>query len=1037
MSASLSNHTPVCARPAVGKGLLFFFTWLLVSACLFAQGPFEPFAHYTSESGLPQNSVNALHQDKNGFIWIATNSGLVRYDGQHFRVFNMLDYADGSSNRIQNLFVFEGKLYADEPGFPFLFRIDNENTITAVPRNIVVLWRKAAAYRIAEELKPYKSTFNINSWWDMPITEDGTAGYCAESAGYELVYYNYPDKPVGLGLFAPANNDQYFLLNERLYVIDPQLQLVCFNKTRRVVTGGTFKKVLDLLSPADRDKCKVQQRGQYTYFSDKTHIYILHERGPGIVDADILTDKTQGAAIASFLYLPDQQMLLFGTSNDGLFIYHKAHFKTIRVPDQVPAYFEKNNAAEKPVNIFYSIARQSDTSMVVSWGAISTGGVVMPGRGINFERWQIAEVAPGLFIGRRISETAVRLYDRNFQDLGLFDASSGINFFGPAFYSNDTTYFHVRVNDKWVIRQYHFVPPHSFRQLDEFPINQQAIYQLAKGKGDTLWVATIEGLYTVNLRTRQLQPVKGLESAVVRSLYLDKNQTLWIGTYGKGWYRYNQEGLIQLYMDRNAFLENVHSFQEDPNGFLWVTTNNGMFRFFKTDLQRSRGPGDPVYYNYFTRQYGFLSNEFNGGCNPSSLVLPDGRFVFPSMNGLVMFQPKEVPLELPRSTILSGEYQLDGQPLPELQGMRLQPGFNNLTFRIYAPYLGQSYNLQVEYRLSSGAEAWTKLPENGLLVFNRLAPGSYTLSARMLKGFGTGEYIYYDIAFEVKPYWYQRPWFYIGLLLLTVLLSIFYARWRIRAVQRQKRLLEEQVDNRTAALRASEEKVKQNAEFKAKVTSLVLHDVRSPLYYLNKITASIYKASEGKVAEPFREQLKDLHLSVKDISAYAQTLFAWISAQQDNFVLSSATVELSDLFDELSQNYSLLAQEGGNTITYDHGLRGTVYTQADLLQIVLRNLVDNAIKYTRNGTIELGARFTPQEVIIQVRDTGKGMDAERISRVSGELDPAPADTRSGMGYRFIRDLLQKMEGRLAIESQPGVGTTVSVILPLKKAKHIK
>jgi two-component system, OmpR family, phosphate regulon sensor histidine kinase PhoR len=93
-------------------------------------------------------------------------------------------------------------------------------------------------------------------------------------------------------------------------------------------------------------------------------------------------------------------------------------------------------------------------------------------------------------------------------------------------------------------------------------------------------------------------------------------------------------------------------------------------------------------------------------------------------------------------------------------------------------------------------------------------------------------------------------------------------------------------------------------------------------------------------------------------------------------------------------------------------------------------MVDNAIKYTRGGRIMLSA--SPQEdgMHILVWDTGRGMSPEKVSQIMSENGNDEADTRSGMGYRYIKDLLNKMNGRLVVKSEKDVGSAVTIILPL-------
>ena len=112
---------------------------------------------------------------------------------------------------------------------------------------------------------------------------------------------------------------------------------------------------------------------------------------------------------------------------------------------------------------------------------------------------------------------------------------------------------------------------------------------------------------------------------------------------------------------------------------MWMSTNNGLFRFYKKDLDILKRNNDPLFYNYFNKDYGFLSNEFNGGCTPSALKMEDGKLAFPGMNGIVLFQPAAVPVEQPSNIILFSDIESDGKPLDTVN-IHLIPSFNSFFF---------------------------------------------------------------------------------------------------------------------------------------------------------------------------------------------------------------------------------------------------------------------------------------------------------------------------------------------------------------------
>src|SRR5690606_19936591 len=105
--------------------------------------------------------------------------------------------------------------------------------------------------------------------------------------------------------------------------------------------------------------------------------------------------------------------------------------------------------------------------------------------------------------------------------------------------------------------------------------------------------------------------------------------------------------------DENGYLLHAHCIFEDRKGIFWVTTNKGLFRVAKKDLLAYAETGNVanLWFDYFSKWDGFGTNEFNGGCQPCAVRLPNDYVSFPSLNGLVWFKPEEVESEHPNSSI--------------------------------------------------------------------------------------------------------------------------------------------------------------------------------------------------------------------------------------------------------------------------------------------------------------------------------------------------------------------------------------------------
>ena len=143
-----------------------------------------------------------------------------------------------------------------------------------------------------------------------------------------------------------------------------------------------------------------------------------------------------------------------------------------------------------------------------------------------------------------------------------------------------------------------------------------------------------------------------------------------------------------------------------------------------------------LYYYYYGRQDGLLTNEFNGGFNSSGIITPDGFIALLSMKGMVCFYTDSLQTDFPHGSIDMTEVDIDGSPAQRTDTIRLAADYSTLLVKVASPYLGNRNNLYLQYNLTGPHEEWLPVPEDGFLNLSRLSPGRYTLRVRKVNGFG-------------------------------------------------------------------------------------------------------------------------------------------------------------------------------------------------------------------------------------------------------------------------------------------------------------
>lgn len=261
-------------------------------------------------------------------------------------------------------------------------------------------------------------------------------------------------------------------------------------------------------------------------------------------------------------------------------------------------------------------------------------------------------------------------------------------------------------------------------------------------------------------------------------------------------------------------------------------------------------------------------------------------------------------------------------------------------------------------------------------------------------------------------------------------------------LERQRRELESLVEMRTQDLRAARDAALTAARYKSEFMAAITHEMRTPLQSV------IGYAREGQKALVFLEEdadpvvLDHLARSLDIVRGAAGDLLARIDQVLDLAALEAGkrdlrleTVDLPALLDEVVALLKPLIERNGNRVEARfEGLRQVILDRDKTRQIV-RNLLDNACKFTREGLVLLEVTCTRDELVIEVADCGIGIPADQLDLVFEPFRQADmSDSRrhggTGLGLAITRSLCHLMGGTIVADSAPGVGTLFRAVIPL-------
>ncbi len=231
----------------------------------------------------------------------------------------------------------------------------------------------------------------------------------------------------------------------------------------------------------------------------------------------------------------------------------------------------------------------------------------------------------------------------------------------------------------------------------------------------------------------------------------------------------------------------------------------------------------------------------------------------------------------------------------------------------------------------------------------------------------------------------------------------------------------------------TEKKLKESNAIKDQLFSIISHDLRSPISSLNTLL-NLPQQLEQKQFEEFIVQIRS---QIGAVSFTMENLLSWVQTQFENFKIYPLEVPIAELADHCIGLYQNQLKDKYITIKNNLPRNETVFVDQDNLSLVIRNLINNALKFTpQNGEISLTFEQNEQEKIIIVQDTGVGMSRENIdellnnSRIRASSKGTQGERGSGLGLGFCQDILSLNNAKMELESEIGKGTRVRLVFAL-------
>ncbi|GGA99733.1 sensor histidine kinase [Puia dinghuensis] len=975
---------------------------------------------YNSENGLPQNSARDLLLDRNKFLWIATENGLVRFDGQRFRIYNTLNTPVLQMNRFAVLSEDARRevLIRSEfdPSVIFKVRPDYsiavDSALTRLPHKLISfhsngIFDEAPLLKALSDTALQNILLQATTYWILNEKE------VVIRYGNDWYYLSTsPQKLVRLPVEPEQNEVQYAFFKQDIFgMFRKGGRLVFFKhgEPAPVQLDASMTPIVKGAQAPGAQKIFVYTKGGLTIAKVDNDIYAL-DIGHDTLKAKLLFKDLQfleDQPFYSFQYDSSSGRLFIGTQHEGLFVVSPRQFHAL-------TYSGKDFTS----NVFMACQTLPGNRLLTSNGIFDmdhrSGDILFPTEE-RLDRHCLYKAADGsIWLSRHKMLT---IYDSTFTHATFVNTFLMDSYITAILHGSDGAIWISTISSLWKWEK-----GRLSQVIDRYPaFIGHPIETMAESSPGTLWIATWDGIYVCHMATGKLEEKPLFPHVYARCIFQAKDKRIFIGTYGNGYFSYNNGRFMPLPQDSRKYLANVHTILEDDKGYFWMSTNHGLFRVRENDLENfTAGRDDPVLFEYFDKTFGFNTNEFNGGCTPAAVTDRAGNFYFPSLNGVVYFNPDSVSDPSHNATLVIDDLSVDSVPFDHKQNIRIPPDFNRIVADVSIPYYGLEDNLNLEYTIDAAGGKWYPVGRDGRIIINRLPYGKYALSIRDRSNNNNQAAV--GITFQVLPHWYDTRLFYVLLVVVLVGVVLLFFWLRTRILRNQNFRLQAKVEERTSELA-------QSTLLKQKLVSVIIHDLRSPLFSISLLINHLTRYHQEMDVPEIHEQLEQLDDACKGICRFTTDFLTWFNSQKDGFTVRYEEIHLEEFIRETGVLYKdILVRKKIDFYTeIPPGL--TMVSDRNILAIIIRNLLDNAVKYTIAGSILVRVEQNMDGILVQVVDTGPGMTADKVQLLLNSEHKNPVDSTSSFGYRFITELVRRLDGHLSIDSAPGQGTVVSVLHP--------
>ena len=1011
--------------------------WLLLSAagCL-ALDPHQGLRHYgyqswQTDSGLPQNTVHAVLQTNDGYLWIGTEAGLVRFDSTQFKTFTSKDTPQLGSDLIYSLMQDRsGALwigtssgiarYRDRGFDSFAQSMASVNgTVWSIHQdragNVWTLTSSGLAFFDGKQFVSVSGLPSLNEESVMADGPDGSlwigtmAGLYHAAAGSRQFQRAGPAVAIQ-ALAIDANSHAWAGSNGGVEICSGR-NCAPLSLSDHIATEAE-RNVHALALDAHGQAWIGTDAGLLSYdgrqFSRWTASYGLPSDRISLLFCDregALWIGTAGGVARLFagkieaftpragfssnlvlaMYEDREGSLWLGTESGGLDILRDRKFTT---------YTAEDGISDDHIRAVY----QAPSGTL--WLGTSGGGLnrqdlrdknnftaLTTADGLSSNVVLSIASAPNGDLWLGTPDGLDRIHNAK---VSIFTSADGLadDFVRSIYFDNQGVAW---IGTRRGLSEWKDGRFTTYTALDG--LGSDLVGAILQSRDGSLWISTLGGLTHFSHGVfRNYTEKDGLSDRVVTALCQDADGMLWIGTNGGGLNRL-RAGKIQSVMSREADLPaNILSILEDAEGNLWLSSSSGIYRVNRMALNRSLD-GDPHHapVAQFGTADGMKISEASSGGHPAAWRLQDGSLWFATLRGVATVDPAHLAMNLVPPLVSIEELSVDDELQKDTLTVTIPPGRRRLAFEYAALSFVAPQKVRFQYKLVGFDHDWVDAGARRTAYYTNLSPGRYRFEVRACNNDGVWSVQSASLALRLQPYFYETVWFYLVLTLAIALLGYGIYLWRLR-----------QVESRFQVVLTERNRIARE-----------IHDTLAQGFVAVSVqlqVASRLLGNSPAVAQQHLAQAQELVRTGLD------------DARRAIWELRSQGAQENDLASKFIKMANRLT--GSSAIEARVRISGTyrplpAHTEDQLLRVA-QEAVTNAVRHAQAAHIDIQLRFEEKNVELIVEDDGCGFSGD-----------APSMREGHYGLTGMRERAEQIGGKLTVNSEAGQGTRIRVEVPQK------